>query len=156
MSLTSPLIKGGITATEVLSDDSLSTSAKSVQHTQFDESVTPSPATMTSQKVYTLSTGAATIDLRALYGAGGSVQDANGLKVQGIFLKNLGANVMTFTAGASNGYEIFGASGSVAIQPGAFLAMSFNDGSPDVAAGDKTIDVAGTGSQTFECAIILG
>jgi hypothetical protein len=156
MSLTTPLIKGGITATEVLSDSSLSTSAKSVSHTQFDESATPSPATVYSGNVYALVTGAKTIDLRALYTVAGGEGDGNGLKVQGMFFKNLGANNMTIVAGASNGYEIFGASGSVVVPPSGWLCMFFNDASADVAAGDKEIDVSGTGSQTFELALILG
>lgn len=156
MSLTVPLIKGGITATEVLGDDTLSASAKSVQHTQFDESAMPSPATMFSGDVYALVAGAKTIDLRALYTVGGAAGDGNGLKVQGFFFKNLGANTMTITTGASNGYELLGPSGLVTVQPSGWIAMFFNDASPDVAAADKEIDIAGTLVQTFELGLILG
>ena len=156
MSLTSPLVKFGITATEVLADTDLSASAKSVQHTLFDESVTPSPATIFSSKLYALVTGALSIDLRALYGVGAAVLDANGLKVQGFYFKNLGANNMVIVEGASNGYLIFGTAGSLTVLPGGGFCMFFNDGSPDVSGTDKTIDVSGTGSQTFEASFILG
>jgi hypothetical protein len=156
MSLTSPTIKIGITATEVLADDTLSASAKSVQHTQFDETITPSPATIFSGDVYALTAGAATIDLRALYTVGGAVGDGNGLKVQGFYFKNLGANAMTITQGASNPYLIFGTSGSVVVQPGGSLAIFHNDASADISGTVKTIDIAGTSSQTFEAGFILG
>lgn len=156
MSLTSPLIKGGITATEVLADDTLSASAKSVQHTQFDESQTPSPAVIYSGDVYALSTGAATVDLTAAYTVGGGSADGTGYKVQGIFFKNLGANNMTIAAGASNGYDILGSGGTVVVPPSGWFTAYLADASEDVASGARTIDVAGTGSQTFELALILG
>lgn len=156
MSIASPLVKFGITATETLTDESLSTAARSIQHTNFDESVTPSPATIVSAKLYALVTGALTIDLRALHQANGASGDGNGLKVQGFYFKNLGANAMTIVGGASNGYLIFGTSGSVVVQPGGGLCIYHNDGSADIDATHKTIDVSGTGTQTFECALILG
>lgn len=156
MSIASPLVKFGITATETLTDESLSTAARSIQHTNFDESVTPSPATIVSAKLYALVTGALTIDLRALHQANGASGDGNGLKVQGFYFKNLGANAMTIVGGASNGYLIFGTSGSVVVQPGGGLTIYHADGSADIDATHKTIDVSGTGTQTFECALILG
>lgn len=156
MSISSPLVKFGITATETLTDESLSTAARSIQHTNFDESITPSPATIVSAKLYALVTGALTIDLRALHQANGASGDGNGLKVQGFYFKNLGANAMTIVGGASNGYLIFGTSGSVVVQPGGGLAIYHADASADVDGTHKTIDVSGTGTQTFECALILG
>lgn len=156
MSLTSPTVKIGITTSEVLADDTLSATAKTVQHTLFDESITPSPATIFSGDVYALSTGAKTLDLRALYTVGGGTGDGNGLKVQAFYFKNLGANAMTIVGGASNGYLIFGTSGSVVVQPGGSLCLFHNDASADVSGTVKTIDVSGTGSQEFEAAFILG
>lgn len=156
MSLSSPVIKIGITVNEVLGDDTLSANAKTVQHTQFDEVITPSLATLFSGKLYALVTGALSIDLRALRTVGGGSGDGNSLKVQGFYFKNLGANAMTIVGGASNGYLIFGTSGSVVIQPGGLICVFYNDASADVDGTHKTIDVSGTGSQTFECAVILG
>jgi hypothetical protein len=156
MALTTPLIKGGITCTEVLDDDTLSATAKSVQHTLFDESATPSPATIFSGDVYALSTGAKTIDLRTAYTVGGGSADGNGLKVQGFFFKNLGANPMTITVGASNGYTILGTAGLAIVPPSGWLAAYHADASADVSDSVKTIDVSGTASQTFEFAVIMG
>lgn len=109
-----------------------------------------------SGDIYALVTGAKTIDLRALYTVGNGTGDANGLKLQGMYFKNLGANPMTIVGGASNGYDLFGASGSLAVPAGGVFSMSFADASPDVSDTDKTIDISGTGSQTFELAMILG
>jgi len=156
MSLSSPLIKFGITASEVLTDESLSSTAKTVTHSAFDESVTPDPATIISEDVYALSGGAATIDLRALYTVAGGSGDGNGLKVQGFYFKNLGANAMTIVAGASNGYLIFGTSGSVVVQPSGGFSMNFQDASADIDDTHKTIDISGTSAQTFEAGFILG
>jgi hypothetical protein len=156
MPLTAPLVKFGITATEVIADASLATSGRSVQHTAFDESVTPDPATIISNHLYALTTGAATIDLRALRTVGGGEADGNGLKLQAFYFKNLGANPMTITQGASNPYLPFGTSGSVVVQPGGGFTLFYNDASADVSGTVKTIDVAGTGSQTFEAGFILG
>lgn len=156
MALVTPQILIGITAIEELSDESLSSTAKRVTHSTFNKTITPSPATMISCDVYALSTGAKTIDLRAIYTVGAAVGDANGLKVQGFFFENLGANAMTIVGGASNGYLIFGTSGSVVIQPGGCMALFTNDGSADIDSTHKTIDVSGTGSQTFKCGFIFG
>lgn len=156
MSISSPVIKIGITASELIADDTLSTSARTVQHTLFDETITPIPAAIFSGAVYALSTGAKTLDLRALRTVAGGEGDGNGLKVQGFYFKNLGANPMTIVGGASNGYLIFGTSGSVIVPAGGCLAISLADASADIDSTHKTIDVSGTGSQTFECAVILG
>jgi hypothetical protein len=156
MSISSPVIKIGITASELIADDTLSTTARTVQHTLFDETITPSPATVFSGAVYALIAGAKTLDLRALRTVAGGSGDGNGLKVQGFYFKNLGANPMTIVAGASNGYLIFGTSGSVIVPAGGALCLSLADASADVDATHKTIDVSGTLVQTFEAAVILG
>ena len=82
--------------------------------------------------------------------------DGTGLKVQAFRVKNLGANTMTFTVGASNGYDLAGAGFSVALAQNQHFTLYGNDATPDIASGDRTIDVAGTGSQTFECSIVMG
>jgi hypothetical protein len=156
MSLSSPLINVGITSTETIADATLSTTGRNVQHTQFNETITPDPAVIYSGDVYALDTGAATIDLRALRTVAGGEGDGNGMKVQGFYFKNLGANPMTITQGASNPYLIFGTSGSVIVPPGASFSMAYNDASADVSGTVKTIDIAGTGSQQFRAAFLLG
>lgn len=148
-----------ITTTETLADAGLNTNNKSVKHDAYDESgtltaVSSVPATQIAEFLLTLSGGAGTIDLRNLTGTNGAVIDGNGLKVQLIRIKNLGANVMTFAEGASNGYAL---GSTYAVKANGGIAMEFgNDSMPDIGGSDKTIDVSGTGSQTAEVTIIMG
>jgi hypothetical protein len=66
----------------------------------------------------------------------------------------LGANAMTFSEGGANGIAL---SGLPIVVPAGGIAMHyFADASPDIAAGDRTIDVAGTLVQTAEVSILLG
>lgn len=122
---------------------------------------TSTPAvTKVSAASYTLSSGAATIDLTSLSGVGGTV-DATGLKLQGMLFKNRAGNApITITAGASNGYLLFGTSGSVVLSAHASrdgqLCILNPEGLPDVSGTAKTIDVAGTGSQVFDAVFLFG
>jgi hypothetical protein len=103
----------------------------------------------------TLTAGALTINLTSLTGANGTV-DFTGLKLQFMRIKNLGAAFMTFSEGASNGYTLFAASWSLKVWPSSVYQFYFPDVAPDVAAADCTIDVAGTGTQTFEITLVAG
>lgn len=151
-----------LTTTETLSDASLSSSANQVIHNAYDESGTLTastgvPVTAESNFLLTLSGGAATIDLRNLTGTGGGAVDGNGLKLQFMRIKNLGANDMVFTTGASNGYAPFGPDGKMtAFANGGLVMVGNNDKAGDVGSSAKTIDVTGTGSQTAEVTIIMG
>lgn len=156
MSLASPIVNFGITATETIADDSLNTSKRVVEHTLFNKAQALTPALMISAAKYALSAGSKTLDLRALRTVGGASGDANGYKVQAFYFRNLGANNMTVQVGASNGFNIFGASGLVVFPPGAGMAFFTNDGGDDVAAADKDILVSGTLAQEFEAGFILG
>lgn len=104
----------------------------------------------------TLSGGAATIDLTALVSANGSAVDGTGLRVQFAKFKNTAAAAMTIVGGASNGYLLFGASGSVVIPAGGELLMKFSDGTTDIDATHKTLDITGTGSQTMLVEFVMG
>ncbi len=120
-------------------------------------SATTTPAAQDSASfVQALTAGAATIDLSALTGTNGRAVNGTGKKILAIFLKPLGANPMTFTAGASNGYLLFGASGSVAVPNGGFLLKGFGSALSAIDGTHKTIDVAGTGSQTCQVQILFG
>ncbi len=151
-----------LTTTETLADASLSSSANQVIHNAYDEAgtltaLTTVPVTKEASFLLALTAGAATIDLRALTGLNGASVDGNGLKVQFMRIKNLGANNMVFVPGASNGYELLGASGSVtAYANGGLVMIGANDKAPDIGSSTKTIDVTGTGSQTAEITIIMG
>lgn len=147
-----------LTATETLSSVDGVTTATLI-HDAFNEVATLSgssaPAvSLVYEKLIALTAGAYTINLASLTGSNGVAQDATGLRVQLIRVKNLGANAMTFSEGASNGIAL--ACGTFIVPAGGIVQMFLNDASPDVASGDRTIDVAGTGTQTFELSIYAG
>lgn len=151
-----------VSVTETLTDTYLAANS-SVLHNGLNNAVTLNsgttpPATMVADFALTLSSGAGTIDLRALTSTNAKTIDGNGLKVQVVKLRNksTNSNPMTLTTGATNGYELLGPSWSIVLQVGAEIQLFLNDASPDIAAADKTIDVAGTGSQVLECLFVLG
>lgn len=134
---------------------------RQVTHDQYDESFTLNasttpPVTDCALFLLTLTAGAATIDLRNCIGTNGAIKDFNGLKPQIIRIKNLGANPMTFKAGASNPHNAFTATDGFVVPPGAHVQFFTNDGVDDVDGTHKTWDVTGTGSQTAEISIDVG
>ncbi len=150
-----------INATEVLATSIDSVGTPTVLHNNFDyvETInagTTVPATKVSEQVVALIAGAKTIDLTALVGVNGGVVNGTGLKVQAIKIKNLGANLMTITFGASNPYNLMGADFKITLQPGQRFMFTGNDATPDVGSGAKNIDVAGTLVQTFQLEVVLG
>lgn len=120
------------------------------------------PAAETSQVIYSLVTGAKTIDLTALLSTNGRLINGTGLKVRALRFQNLGAHQMTIGKGASSGYDLFG--GSVALTVPACgaspantgMQMVFNDGLIAIDGTHKTIDVGGTGTDQFALSIVLG
>ena len=128
-------------------------------HTQLTSSTTP-PVTKHVAKLVALTAGAATIDLTALtaWGTNGVTEDCSGLKLQILQLKatSANANPITITKGASNGYEAFGADWSLALSGGQEATLYGNDKTPDVAAGAKTIDLAGTLVQSILVVMTFG
>lgn len=136
-----------------------SASNPSVTHDGYDESgtltaSTTPPVTKILAKLITLTAGAYTIDLTTETGTNGVAISGTGLRVQAIRIKNLGANTMTFSEGASNGLALI--CGDIIVPAGGITQIFLNDAAPDIASGDRTIDVAGTGSQTFELTVLLG
>jgi len=105
-----------------------------------------------------LTAGAATIDLTALDGFNDKAVNGTGLRVQLLRVKNpaTNANPITVAKGASNGYDGLGAAFSVTLQPGAEATFLTNDAGGDIAAGNKTLDLTGTGSQALDVEIIMG
>lgn len=126
---------------------------------RLNASSTP-PATKVSAVTHALTAGAKTIDLTVLPGTEGN-QDCTGLKLQLLLLENPAGNAaITIGKGASNGYALFGTTNTVTVAAAAtqagYLAFFFPEGLPDVAAGAKTIDVSGTGTQEFNLILVLG
>lgn len=141
---------------------SASDSSRVITHDAYNETATLSatstpPATTCAHFLLTLSAGAATIDLRALTGTNGASVDLNGLKVQVVRVKNLGANSMVFKSGGTNGHTgVFTATNGQIVQPSGHVMVFANDAGDDVDATHKTWDVTGTGSQTAEVTIVAG
>lgn len=148
------------TVTEVLDRDitSLGQAAgvRTVIHDGLNLTVTPSPTSMMASFSQALTVGAATIDFTALPSTNNATIDTTGLKLQFVIFHNPSANLITIAPGASNGYDLWGASNDIEILPGQRMGFFFNDASPDVGATDKTIDLAGTASQTLNCMMVFG
>ena len=153
----------GLTVTEILATNVDSLADKSVRHSLFNKSAvlnsasTP-PVTKVAAFQQALTAGAATIDLTALLGTNGATVDGTGLKVQAVKFSNpsTNANLITVSVGAADGYELAGAAFSVALQPGQEIVLYGNDATPDIAAGDKDIDLAGTLAQVLDVIIVMG
>ncbi len=132
-----------------------------VTHTEYNETAnlnaasTP-PVTQVAEFLLTLVSGAATIDLRALDGTNAAVVDGNGLKVQIVRIKNLGANPMTFKGGAATPHNMFGTTDGQEVFPGGHIMLFSNDSGDDIDATHKHWDVTGTAAQTAEITVIMG
>lgn len=155
------------TAQETLAQNTtgLNASSRVVTWSAFNKtasltaSTTP-PVTKVAGGTVALSGGAKTIDLTALtsLGANGYTEDMTGLKVQSFYFENpsTNANVISATFGASNPYNLSGADWKLTLSPGQSILLYGNDATPDVAAGAKNIDFAGTAVQPFKIQIVAG
>lgn len=103
-----------------------------------------------------LSAGAYTIDLTSLTGVNGASVTFSGLTVRNILIRNKGAASMTFAKGATNGYTGFGSAFSLTIPAGGVASIYNHTLSSAVGGSAKTIDVTGTGTQTFDVIITAG
>lgn len=132
-----------------------------VRHTGFASNVRLDAATTpAATKVYVdtvaLVAGAKTIDLTSLGSTGGGTFSATGLKVRGIMLHNTSANPLTISPGASNPYPLFGTANAKVVRTGGRFMEYFADGLAAVSGSVKTIDFAGTGTDTFNLILLFG
>lgn len=163
MAVTTCEIRSSMTVNET-PDSTTTAVSQSIQHTGLNQShsLTPTstvPVTKTAGRTdFALSGGAATINFTTMQGTGGATVTFNALKVQSIIMKNKSTNTgnMTFVPGASNGLDLFGVSSSITLKPGWWIHLYCNDSAPDIAAGDCTIDVSGTGTEQFEIHAVAG
>lgn len=105
-----------------------------------------------------LTDGAATIDFRAV-SLNGAAVDGNGLRVKGFKFKNLGAAAMTLTPGASNGLKVMGTAFSITLPPlgeVTWFCGVGSDGIENIDATHKTMDIAGTGTDTYRLTALMG
>lgn len=149
-----------LTGTFISSGDNTYTTALAGEGSTSYTSSSSVPVTKIASGEVALSGGAVTIDLTALTGFAGETITFLGLKVQFWFFRNKSgnANKMSVTKGATNGYsmDVAAASWTVQLDPNASAFFRVPDTAPDVAAGAKNIDVAGTGSQALEYILIAG
>jgi len=149
----------GVRATETLTSiPALSTEA-TLTHNRFNVTRNLSPTStppVTRHGAYetALAGGVLDIDLTALQTSQGAV-DCTGLKLQTLFIKNTGLNVLTVDAHATNGYEVNGTS-SITVRPGGEVLINYYDGQADVAAGSKIIQIAGTTGDIPQVELLLG
>jgi len=120
---------------------------------------TPPAATHAANNV-PLVAGAATIDLTALtdWGLNEADPNATGLKLQILAIKAKATNTagITITPGASNAYNALGSAFSVTLMAGQEIKFYGNDATPDVASDAKTLDLAGTGTDSLDIEMIFG
>ena len=146
---------------ETLATDVDASANPTISHTDFSSSESLSatstvPVTVCSYETVALTAGAYTIDLTALNGTNGIAVDGTNLKVQLFKIKNLGDDPMTFTEGAATGYLLKGSGWKTILAKEQEELFYGNDLTPDVTALLKHIDVAGTGTETFELSVVLG
>lgn len=136
---------------------------KRVTHNQLNQSETLNasstpPATTVAAFTKALTAGSGTIDFTSMTGTNGASVSASGLKLQAALIKATDANANTYTVsdGASNGYNGFGSTFEVTLQPGQWALLFGNDATTDVDGTHKVWDVSGTGSQTADFILVFG
>ena len=124
---------------------------------KLDSTTTP-PATLVWSDQVALSGGAVTLDLEALVNANLPNINFVGLKVQCLVMSCPAANTqaIVIVPGASNDYDIGGASMSFAVSPGGMLIYLSDDDAPDVAGADSELDFSGTGTEVFDILMVAG
>ena len=152
-----------VLTTEVLEANVPAANDKTVQHNGYDTVLSVSgssmpPVTKCAFFEKALVAGAASIDLTSLVGTNGAAVSGTGLRVQFLKFRNkaTNANPMTLTKGAANGYDGLGTAFSVALPPGGEALVRAVDGGSDIGSANKTLDLAGVGTEVAELAIVLG
>lgn len=162
-STVSVLYESRLTVTETFTGEQISPGDNTVTINGLNETATYNassavPVTKQASFRLTLSAGTGSINLAALPGL--TTEETvvgTGLKVQFVKLRNLAsnANSITVAEGASNGYAMLGAF-TITLAPGQSVLIDLNEAAPDVATGDRILDVTGTGSQILECLFVMG
>lgn len=104
----------------------------------------------------TLSGGAASLDLTSLSHIDGGTRSVSGKKLRAWLFTNPSANLITVSKGASNGYSPVGTTFTKPVGAGCTSADYFDDEAAAVSGSAKTLDFAGTGSQTITVKLLWG
>jgi len=118
------------------------------------------PGKYYSAQTLALVAGVATIDLTSLPGLQAAI-DGTGLKLQFLRIRGEadGSNaVLNIAPGAVNPYSLFGAANDIDYPAACTkpFTFEFDEGTEDVDATHKNIDLAGTGTDSFFVEMILG
>ncbi len=124
--------------------------------TQTLQSSSAVPASKCIARTLALTAGALTIDLTALVGSGGVAVDFTGLKVQAVLIANPSTHDIVFTFGASNGYLLLGTGWKFTLKAGQKIEFFLNNLAPSVDGTHKTVDITGTGTDTFNIELVAG
>lgn len=151
-----------IEVTETLEDLSITNAEIKFKptHTATLTGSTTPPASKFVKKLVELVNGAATIDLAALtgWGTNNTTENMTGLNLQEIYVEatSTNANPITISTGGTNGYAAFGETWSIDLSASQVFSAYGNNATPEVGASDKTIDLAGTGTQSVEIYMVFG
>lgn len=142
-------------------------SAPIVTHDGMNEAITlnagSSPVVTTlAASVYLLSGTTGSLDLTAIASTNGATVTGSGLKVHLCKLRaiklagvaNTGALTVKF--GASNPYNLLGASWVIVLQPGQTLNVNLNGAAGAIGSGAKSIDLSGTSGDGLEYEFVMG
>lgn len=126
------------------------------QSTIRSDAVAPAvPVTKFAYFEQALTAGAATIDLTAMTHNEGGTVDGTGLKVQfARFTAPLDNEAaITITPDVTDGYTV---TDEHVLQPGQSAMYELAEEAADIASGAKNIDLAGTGTDSLLCTIVMG
>lgn len=151
------------TAVETLSsgvdaatDPVVSHNGFNLRNVSLNASSTP-PVTKTVYREFALSGGSLTIDFTSITGTNGITHDMTGLKLQTVIIKNPAGNAsMNIAPGSSNPYAPWGTGNDITIPAGSTFGFYFADTLADVAAGAKTLDITGTGTEEISIGFVFG
>lgn len=131
------------------SDNSITHTGLNKSETNDANSVAGKNVTAMAQGSLVLVAGAKTLNLAAAPGTAGNV-DFTGLKIRRMVIraKATNANPITISFGAANPYTGFGAAFSLTLNPGKCCLLEGD--ATVVAAGVRTLDIAGTGTQGID------
>jgi hypothetical protein len=128
--------------------------------TQSRTATTTPAVTQAGSAEKAMTAGAGTIDLTALALQFGGTVDLTGLRLRHwkIAAPATNAGSITISKGASNGFTGFGANFSITLPPGGeWLGSDAGHANPAaVAAGVKTLDLAGTGTDEIQLIFAAG
>jgi hypothetical protein len=146
-----------LSVTRTFSGESGTTTGNSLNTTTTLNAGTTPACSLDSIFTLALIAGAVTLDLTAIPDPNLGTLTGLGLTLNMLKLQNPAANANPITVkfGAANPYVGFGAAFDITLQPGEEFMVSKLVASA-IAAGNKTLDFAGTGTQAINVQVVIG